>query len=113
MQIILFAILVLLVMIVFIGKRDSMDKNAKITLFVVFAILSLLIYFYESFQTDSAEYNRKIVNAFKQGKTLTCREYKVDNRNFLYVSGPQTFVPKNGETTLEGVIIRVSTCKED
>jgi amino acid permease len=111
MQIVLFLILILLVLMVIVAKKDSLSKNAKITVFVVVAIFSLLIYFYESFQKTSAEHNRDIVNAYRQGKTLQCGEYKVDKNNFLYVSGTQTFVPKDDATAFEGVIIRVSTCK--
>lgn len=111
MQIVLFLVLVLLVVMVLVTKKDSMGKSTKITLFVTIAILSLVIYFYESFQTNSALKNREIVNAFKQGKTLTCKDYdNVNKDNFIYVSGTQTFIPKGGVETLEGLIVRVSTC---
>lgn len=111
MQIVLFLILILLVLLVVVAKKDSMSKNTKIMIFVVVAVFSLIIYIYESLLDNNAQHNREIVNAYKQGKVLECGDYKVDKTNFLYVSGTQTFVPKNGVTTLEGIIIRVSTCK--
>jgi predicted ferric reductase len=111
MQIVLFLVLVLLVLMVIVSKKDTMTKSAQITIFVVVAIFALSIYFYESSQKNSAEYNREVVNAYRQGKTLQCEEYTVDKNRFLYVSGTQTFVPKDDIVTLEGIIIKVSTCK--
>ena len=73
----------------------------------------MAIYIYESSIDSIAEHNRKMVNAFRQGKTLTCEGYKVDKERFLYVSGTQTFMPKSSETALEGVIVKVSTCRVD
>ena len=111
MQIVLFLIFILLVLLAVVSKKNSFSKNAKISITVVATILIVVIYFYESGLKSNAEYNREMVNAYRQGKTLTCKEYKVNKDRFLYVSGTQTFVPKSSETTLEGVIVKVSTCK--
>jgi len=113
MQIVLFLIFILLVLLALVSKKNAYSKNQKIIVTSVISVLVIVIYFYESSLENSAERSREKVNAFKQGKTLTCKEYKVDKERFIYVSGTQTFVPKSGETTLEGVIIRVSTCKAD
>ena len=113
MQIVLFLIFILLVLLAFVSKRNNFSKNSKISITVVVTVLAIGIYAYESSLESSAEHTRDMVNAFKQGKTLTCKEYKVDNKRFIYVSGTQTFMPKSSETTLEGVIVRVSTCKVD
>ena len=111
MQIVLFLIFILLVLLAIVSKKNSFSKNIKISMTIVIAVFTVAIYFYESSLKDSTEYNREIVNAFRQGKNLTCKEYKVNKDSFLYVSGTQTFVPKSSETTLEGVIVKVSTCK--
>jgi predicted ferric reductase len=113
MQIVLFLIFILLVLLVVVSKKNSFSKNAKISITIVVAVFAVAIYFYESSLENNAEYNREMVNAFRQGKTLTCKEYKVNKDKFLYVSGTQTFVPKASETTLEGVIVKVSTCKDN
>ncbi|WP_024953790.1 hypothetical protein [Sulfurospirillum arcachonense] len=113
MQIVLFLVLVLLVLLIVVSKKDSLSKNTKITIMLTIAIFCTIIYFYESSTSKSAEKNREIVNTFRQGKILTCGEYKVDKNRFLYVSGTQTFVPQKSETSLEGVIVKVSTCKDN
>jgi len=112
-QVILFLIFVLLVLLVVVSKKNSFSKNQKIIVTGIVAVVVIVIYFYESGLKSSAEHNRELVNAFRQGRTLTCKEYKVDKDRFIYVSGTQTFMPKSGETTLKGVIVRVSTCKAD
>ena len=113
MQIVLFLIFVLLVLLVVVSEKNSFSKNQKIVVTSVVAVLVIVIYFYGSGLENSAETNRENVNAFRQGKTLTCKEYEVDKERFIYVSGTQTFVPKSNETTLKGVIVKVSTCKAD
>ncbi len=112
MQIVLFLILILLVAILLVSKKESMSKNTKISIYLSIAFISLVLYFYENFMTKTNLHNREIVNAFKQGKSLVCKEYdNVNKREFIYVSGTQTFIPKSGIETLEGLIVRVKTCK--
>lgn len=113
MQIVLFLILVLLVLLVVVSKKDSLSKNTKMSVMIVIAVFAVVIYFYQSSLENSTEYNREMVNDFRQGKTLTCKEYSVNKERFIYVSGTQTFVPKSSETSLQGVIVKVSTCKVD
>ena len=113
MQIVLFLIFILLVLLVVVSKKDSLGKNTKISIIIVVAVFAVMIYFYESVVGNNAEYNREMVNAFRQGKTLTCKDYKVNKEMFLYISGTQTFMPKSRETTLKGIILEVSACKVD
>lgn len=113
MQIVLFLIFILLILLVIVSKKNSFSKNQKVVVTIVVAVFVVAIYLYESSIENKAEQNREMVNAFRQGKTLTCKDYKVDKEKFIYVSGTQTFVPKSNETALEGVIVRVSTCKAD
>ena len=113
MQIVLFLIFILLVLLVVVSKNNSFSKNQKIVVTSVITVFAIAIYIYESSVGNNAEYNREMVNSFRQGKTLTCKEYKVNKEKFLYISGTQTFMPKSSETTLKGVIVKVSTCKAD
>ncbi len=113
MQIVLFLIFVLLILLVLVSKKNSFSKNQKIIVTIIAAVFVISIYFYESSIENIAEKNRETVNAFRQGKTLICDKYTVDKERFIYVSGTQTFIPKADEISLEGVIVRVSTCKVD
>ena len=111
MQIVLFLIFVLLILLVVVSKKNAFSKTTKIYMTVVIAVLTIAIYFYESNQEKNEQHNRAMLNAFRQGKTLTCKEYKVDQEKFIYVSGTQSFVAKASEKSLEGVVVPVSTCK--
>ena len=111
MQIVLFLIFVLLILLVVVSKKNSFSKTTKIYMTGVIAVLTIAIYFYESNQEKNEQHNRAMLNAFRQGKTLTCKEYKVDQEKFIYVSGTQSFVAKASEKSLEGVVVPVSTCK--
>ncbi|MBL0686905.1 MAG: hypothetical protein JJV95_01055 [Sulfurospirillum sp.] len=113
MQIVLFLIFVLLILLVVVSKKNSFSKNEKVATTIVVAVFAIGIYIYESSVDNSAEYDREIVNAFRQGKTLTCEEHKIDKETFLYISGTQTFMPQKSEIDLEGIIVKVSTCKVD
>jgi protein-S-isoprenylcysteine O-methyltransferase Ste14 len=112
MQAILLLLFALLILLIVAAKSDSLTRRSKIYLGVVVSVLLVAMYFYESSQTNRTEQDRQFVNAYKQGKTLTCGQYKVSKDNFIYVSGTQTFVPNDKQETLNGVIIEVSTCKE-
>ena len=111
MQIVLFLIFVLLILLVVVSKKNAFSKTTKIYMTVVIAVLTIAIYFYESSQEKNEQHNRAMLNAFRQGKTLTCKEYRVDQEKFIYVSGTQSFVAKASEKSLEGVVVAVSTCK--
>jgi len=111
MQVVLFLLFVILVILLVSVKHDALTKGAKIGIAVGVSLLLLVMYFYESSLSNSTAYNRQIVNAYRQGKTLTCNEYKVNKETFIYVSGTQTFMPSDGQENLGGVIIKASTCK--
>ncbi len=113
MQIMLFLIFVLLVLLIVVSRKNSFSNSQNIIATIVIALFALGIYIFESTTNKNAQHDREVVNAFKQGKTLTCEEHKVNREHYLYVSGTQTFMPKSSEKTLEGIIIRVSTCRED
>jgi len=110
-QIVLFLIFILLVLLVVVSKKNEFSKNQKIVTTGVVMVFAIAIYVYESSIDNSAEKNRELVNAFRQGKVLTCKEYKVNKERYIYISGTQTFMPNKEQKTLKGVIVEVSTCK--
>lgn len=110
MQIVLFLVLILLIVVVISTKTDSLSNGTKIYMALGAIMIFVAMYFYNSMQTNNEEYNRQIVNAYMQGKTLTCKAYKVDKKDFLYISGTSTFVSRSDKKELQGVSVQVSTC---
>lgn len=113
MQILLFSLFSLVILLMVAAKNESLTTRAKIYIGIGVSVLLVAMFFYENSQTNRTEQNRQLVNAYKQGKTLTCGQYKVSQDNFIFVSGTQTFIPNDGQEALSGVIIEVSTCKEN
>lgn len=110
MQIILFLILVIALVALFANNSAQMDKQTKIYITLGAFVLFGLMYFYESSKNNTEEYSRQIVSAFTQGKELLCDARIVSNKDFIYVSGTNTFMPRDGKMELQGIIIEVATC---
>ena len=96
MQIVLFLIFILLILLVVVSKKNSFSKNQKTVVTSVVAVFAIAIYVYESNIENSAEYNRDMVNAFRQGKVLTCKDYTVDKKKFLYLENKKKLKKMKG-----------------
>lgn len=111
MQIILFLLLILAVLLVFVSKKDSLAKTTKIYIIVSLVLVFAVGWLFTMYNQNVAKHDREIVNAYEQGKTLTCGNYKVDKKSFIFVSGTLSFVAKEDKKELKGVVIDISTCK--
>ena len=112
MQIILFLLLILAILLIFVSKKDSLTTSLKI-----YIILSLLLIFfagwiYTFYNQRTARSEREIINAYEQGKTVICGDYKVNSNSFIFVSGTLSFVAKENRKDLKGVVVDISTCKK-
>ncbi len=112
MQIVLFLLLVLAVLSIFVSKKDSLSNSVKIYILVSFALVFLVGWLFTYYNQKVALANRDILNAFEQGKTLSCQNYKVNSDDFVYVSGTLSFVAKDSKKDLKGVVIDISTCSK-
>lgn len=112
MQIVLFLIFILLVILIFTLKSDELSSKTKVAMAVSILIIIALASFYEFSKNSNDESNRAKVNAFLQGKTLTCKkDIEVSSESFEYFSGTQTFAPREANTKYKGLIIEVSECE--
>jgi hypothetical protein len=68
-------------------------------------------YVYENYIESLQNDNILKIEAFKQGKTLKCKDdVKVDKEHFSYFSGTQTFAAKPNSRYVD-VIISIDECK--
>ncbi len=111
MQIVLFLLLILAILTIFVSKKDSFSKSMKIYISISFALVFLAGWLFTVYNQKTAQRDRNIANAFEQGKTLTCGNYKVNNNDFIFVSGTLSFIAKESKKNLKGVVIDISTCK--
>lgn len=111
MQIILFVILILLVAIIFAIKKDEFPTKTKIGFLLGIVLVVILSVLYEYAKGSQTNENRLTVNAFLQGKTLTCNGVDVTKQSFEYISGTQTFMPLKTNVAQKGLILEVVNCK--
>ena len=111
MQIVLFLLLILAVLLAFVSKKDSLAKTTKIYIIVSLVLVFVVGWLFTVYNQRVAQHDRDIINAYRQGKIITCGDYKVDINSFLFVSGTLSFVAKEDKKELKGVVIDISTCK--
>ncbi len=111
MQFLLFLVLIIVLAAILYTKKETLSSRMKKTLIGSMVVLLASAIGYESYQASQSEQRRLIVNAFKQGKTLTCKGVTVDLKRFIYVSGTQSFIPNEINENDKGTVIEVSTCR--
>jgi protein-S-isoprenylcysteine O-methyltransferase Ste14 len=112
MQIVLFLLLILAVLLVFVSKKDSLAKTTKIYIIISLVLVFLVGWLYTAYNQSVAKNDRAVINAFEQGKTITCGNYKVNINSFIFISGTLSFVAKEDNKEYKGVVIDISTCKK-
>ncbi len=112
MQIVLFLLLILAILVIFVSKKESLSNRTKIYIVVSLSVVIVAGWLYTTYNQKTALNEREIINAFEQGKTLTCGNQKVNNTNFIFVSGTLSFVAKESAKELKGVVIDISICKK-
>lgn len=111
MQIVLFLLLILAVLLAFVSKNDSLAKITKIYIIISLVLVFAVGWLFTVYNQNVAEHDIGIVNAYRQGKILTCGDYKVDINSFSFISGTLSFVAKEDKKELKGIVIDISTCK--
>ncbi len=112
MQIILFLLLILAVLLIFVSKKESLTTSVKIYIILSLVLIFFAGWLYTLYNQKTAQNEREIINAYEQGKTITCGDYKVSSNNFIFVSGTLSFVAKENRKDLKGVVVDISTCKK-
>ncbi len=95
----------------FYAKSESLSRKSKIIVFLLLGHLIGFGWLYEFNTSNQSKHNREILSAFKQGKSLTCKDVEVDNKHFIYVSGTLSFIPNDANEENKGLVIDSVTCK--
>jgi len=112
MQIILFLLLIVAILLIFVSKKESLTNSIKIYIILSFLLIFFAGWIYTFYNQKTAQNEREIINAYEQGKTIICRDYKVNNNNFIFISGTLSFIAKENIKDLKGVVVDISTCKK-
>lgn len=113
MQFALFLAVLILFGSVWYSKKESLSLRMKLGMVGIVIILIALAAGYEMRQSQMNEYNRMIISAFKQGKTLYCGDsgVEVNSTTFIFVSGTLSFIPSDENKKDQGMVIDTFTCK--
>ena len=92
-------------------KHEHLSFKNKIIIFILSVIVILSIMIYQFNFDKKSEKNRQILNHFNQGQTLACKEYFVNSESFSFFGGTSSFVAKESNQTLKGVIVKLEDCE--
>ncbi len=110
MQIVLGILFVLIVILIFLYKSDSINTKTKgaMILFIVVVIASAFLY--EFIFSKKQQSNREIVNSYKQGKTITCKGVDINLTTFTFEPGTLSFMAKREIQEIAGTIYDIKDC---
>jgi len=113
MQFLLFLAVIVFFVSLWYTNKESLSTQTKLVMVgIVIALIGFAIW-YEMDQNKINEDNRAIINAFKQGKTLSCGGVDVNATSFVFVNGTLSFIPSDTNGKDRGIVIDISTCKTE
>jgi len=113
MQFLLFLAVIVFFISLWYTKRESLSTQTKLVMVSIVIVLIGFVAWYAIDQSQTDEYNRTIINAFKQGKTLDCDGVEVNSTSFVFVNGTLSFIPSDSNKKDQGIVIDIFTCKTD
>ncbi len=106
----IFGLILLLLLFVVLHFFTELTLKEKIGVFSVLGLLILGAYLYNQQSEDRRIHLEKVLLDFSHGKTISCKDMDVNNTQFAYSSGTQTFLGlKNSE--MSGRIISLEQCQ--
>jgi hypothetical protein len=110
MQVTILFIGILLFVLFLITREKRLSSGVRIfaILFLVLSIVLAVLYEYGLNQAN--EKNQTIIKAFKQGKTLVCKEQNISNLHYIYENGTASFQPNSKEKDFVGSIYSIQEC---
>ncbi|WP_169974361.1 MULTISPECIES: hypothetical protein [unclassified Campylobacter] len=111
MRILFILAALLLVVLLFSIKHESLSLKAKVILTIVISIVCAAACFYQfEFENRQAK-SQEILTLFNQGKILKCGDIEVSNSKFNYEFGTSSFVAKRAITELRSVKVDIKNCE--
>jgi multisubunit Na+/H+ antiporter MnhB subunit len=108
---VLFILAVIIVILFFKTKESGHSTKNKIAFVGIVVVVIIFTTIYEQNASNTIDQNREALQYFNQGKSLQCNGQDVDNQNFLYVSGTQSFSGKPNNKAVEGLVFDIRDCK--
>jgi len=111
MQIILGILALIIIITIVAVKFDTISHQLQMRILKIIAIILTLGWLYQTFVDSTETSHRELVIAFKQGKTLLCKEQPIHNKHFYYEGGTMSFVAYDKNNSVTGFIYPINDCK--
>ncbi len=102
----------LFLLIIVLSKSESLTPKKRVSIIAVLSLIIASAILYEFMVSKTQEKNRALINSFKQSKTITCKETPVDDKNFIFEPGTMSFMPKEDNRSLAGIIYSIKDCSK-
>jgi len=106
----LFGIIILILLFVVLHFFTEITLKEKIGVVVVIGILVSSAYWFNKNSEERRLHLENVLLEFTQGQNITCNTTEVNNSEFSYSSGTQTFLGLKG-SKMYGRIISLDQCK--
>ena len=110
MQIILLLIVILLVLLILAVKKDSISNLNKFYIALILVIIVGAIMIYQFNFSEHEKQNRILINAYKQGETISCNGMDINNKTYRLETGTLSFMAKRDNKELKGIIHDIGDC---
>ena len=106
----IFGVILFLILFVVMHFFTEMTLKQKLSATGVFAILVLSAYFYNQQSEQRRLHLEEVMLKYNSGDNISCSSLDVNNTEFSYSSGTQTFLGKK-ESKMHGRIISLDSCR--
>lgn len=106
----IFGIALLILLFIVMHFFTEISLRQKLVTTLVAALLILGAYLFNQSSEARRLHQENVLLKFKHGKTIVCDGVDVNNSEFSYSSGTQTFLGKK-ESSMYGRIISLDLCK--
>jgi len=106
----IFGIILFLILFVVMHFFTEMTLKQKLYATGVFALLILGAYFYNYLSEERRLHLEEVMLKYNNGGSISCSTLDVNNTEFSYSSGTQTFLGKK-ESKMYGRIISLDSCQ--
>jgi len=93
------------------ARLEAISHEKKMHILKIAALVLALLWLYEMSVDHGDTKVRNLYNAFKQGKTIVCKDQKVTPEHFYFETGTESFVSTDEKGPLDGLIYPADECE--
>ena len=93
------------------ARLEAISHEKKLHILKIAALVLALLWLYEMSVDHEETKVRNLYNAFKQGKTIVCKDQNVTSEHFYFETGTESFVSTDEKGPLYGLIYPADECE--